>query len=191
MSDRVEWLEEWCPTCRSAPGNRCRQWRGALRGRHEPIAHLHVARGWRTRRCPTCKAPEGERCRTPSGREASRVHASRLRPGPRELLARSAVWEELERRGVRLAVVPFVGRAGRGGEIDAIKISKDDADGRADSAFGFRDALALALEAPVWDRYGMFAGQPWIRGEVIWTTDERLVVISGRRGDSRFEEIVP
>lgn len=24
MSDRSLWLEEWCPTCRVAPGARCR-----------------------------------------------------------------------------------------------------------------------------------------------------------------------
>jgi hypothetical protein len=53
-----------------------------------------------------------------------------------------------------------------------------------------RDELAYALEAPVWERYGMFAGQPAIRADVIWTFSNREVVIVGRRGDTRFEEAV-
>ena len=53
-----------------------------------------------------------------------------------------------------------------------------------------RDELTYALEAPVWDRFGAFAGQPLIRGEVIWTAEGRSVVIAGTRGDERFEETV-
>jgi hypothetical protein len=49
----------------------------------------------------------GDPCHTPSGREASQPHTARLRPGRRELAARQAVWEELERRGATVAVVPF------------------------------------------------------------------------------------
>jgi hypothetical protein len=52
------------------------------------------------------------------------------------------------------------------------------------------DELANALGAPVWGRFGTFAGQPFVRADVIWTLDDRSVVISGRRGDRRFEEIV-
>ena len=53
-----------------------------------------------------------------------------------------------------------------------------------------RDELAYALEAPVWDRFGSFAGQPSVRGEVIWTGADRTVVIVGTRGDRPFEENV-
>jgi hypothetical protein len=53
-----------------------------------------------------------------------------------------------------------------------------------------RDELCYALEAPVWDRFGTFAGQPLISGFVTWTASDRLVVMSGRRGHERFEEIV-
>ena len=51
-----------------------------------------------------------------------------------------------------------------------------------------RDELGYALEAPVWDRFGSFAGQPFVRGEVIWTGGDRSVVIAGTRGDRPFEE---
>jgi len=51
-----------------------------------------------------------------------------------------------------------------------------------------RDELACALEEPVWDRFGLFAGQPLIRGEVIWTVEDRSVVIVGTRGAERFAE---
>ena len=115
MSDRALWLDEWCPTCRAAPGARCRlPWSSSDT---KPSA-LHIARGWRARPCPTCKALPGEPCRTPSGREASRIHEARLRPGRHELLARDDVWAELERRGATIATVPFSGRAGRGGSVD-------------------------------------------------------------------------
>lgn len=59
-------------------------------------------------------------CRTPSGREASRTHEARLRPGRRELLSSDAVWRELEARGATIATVPFSGRAGQGGRIDRV-----------------------------------------------------------------------
>jgi hypothetical protein len=42
----------------------------------------------------------------------------------------------------------------------------------------------------VWERFGTFAGHPLIRGEVVWSAEDRSVVISGRRGDRRLEEIV-
>jgi len=52
------------------------------------------------------------------------------------------------------------------------------------------DELCYALEAPIWDRFGSFAGQPLISGTVIWTAANRRVVIEGRRGDTCFEELV-
>ena len=51
-----------------------------------------------------------------------------------------------------------------------------------------RDELALALEGPVWDRFGEFAGYPWIRGTVTWTVADRCILIAGQRGDEPFEE---
>ncbi|MGA2014861.1 MAG: hypothetical protein ABSH51_30635 [Solirubrobacteraceae bacterium] len=69
--------------------------------------------GWRARRCPTCRALPGGPSRTPSGREASNIHEARLRPGRGELVVGTAVWEELDRRGITLALVAFTGRAGR------------------------------------------------------------------------------
>lgn len=53
-----------------------------------------------------------------------------------------------------------------------------------------RDELCYALEAPVPDRFGSFAGQPQIPGKVTWTAANRRVLIEGRRGDERFEELV-
>lgn len=41
---------------------------------------------------------------------------------------------------------------------------------------------------PVWDRYAGFAGHPWIRGTVVWSTIDRSVVIAGERGGDPFEE---
>lgn len=131
-------------------------------------------------------------CSTPSGREASGIHEARLRPGGHELVSVADVWTELEHRGAAIAVVPFWGRAGRGGETDRIRLSRVDGDQLVDveSWTGGRDELTYALEAPVWHRYGLFAGQPLIRGDVIWTVEDRAVVIVGRRGEKRFQEAV-
>jgi hypothetical protein len=149
-----------------------------------PVAGLSVrvrhARPW-----------PGERCSTPTGREASRVHTARLRPARRELVWRSAVWEELERRRATIAAVPFWGRAGSGGRTDTIKLLRLEDEELVDvERWTSRDELCYALEAPVWERFGTFVGHPLIRGEVIWCAEDRTVVISGRRGDRRFEEIV-
>ena len=193
MSCRRDWLERWCPECRAAPGARCREWRwGRGSGaRSVPLPRLHVARGWLSRPCPSCRARAGEPCRTPSGREASRVHTARLRPSRSELAWWLDVIAELERRGAVVAVVPFAGRAGRGGETGVIRLSRVDGDEFVDvERWTGRDELCYALEAPVWDRFGTFAGQPAISGEVIWTVEDRRVVITGRRGDRRFEEVV-
>ena len=68
-------------------------------------------------------------------------------------MARSSVWEELERRGATVAVVPFSGRAGRGGDAGTIVLSRIDGDHLVDvERWTGRDELAHALEAPIWDR---------------------------------------
>jgi hypothetical protein len=106
-------------------------------------------------------------------------------------VAYSSVWEELERRGATIAIVPFSGRAGRGGEVGTIVLSRIDEREVVDvERWTGRDELAHALEAPIWDRYGSFAGQPSISGTVTWTLADRLVVIAGKRGDKVFEELV-
>ena len=189
MSDHRAWLADWCPYCAVPPAARCRRWRRT--SRHDPPAPLHVARGWRARRCPTCKATPGDFCRTPSGRQAPRPHTTRLTPGAGELLSRQAIWHELERRGATAAAVSFSGKAGRGGSITTITLDRVDGQEPVAIEWWERDELAYALEGPVWDRFGGFAGQPAVRGTVRWTVADQLVVISGRRGDQGFEEVVP
>ena len=188
MSDQRAWLEQWCPECHAAPGARCCRWRFG-RGARDAAAHLHVARGWLKRRCPTCKAPPGERCSTPTGREASRVHLARLRPGRGELVWRPDVWKELERRGADMAIVPFSGRPGAGGQTDTITLLRLSGDALVEvERWSFRDELCYALEAPVWDRFGTFVGHPHIRGRSCGrrrsSVDDR-----GTRGERTFEEL--
>lgn len=193
MSSRRVWLEEPCPRSGAAVGARCCEWRWGPRtcaARCTPLSRLHVARGWRGRACRTCKAPPDEACTTSSGRAASHIHAARLCSGQHELLGRDAAWNELKRRGASL-VVPFSGRAGGGGYTDPIRLSRIEEGQLVDvERWPSRDELMYVLEAPVWDRYGFFAGQPWIRGDVIWTLEDSRVVIAGTRGDARFEEDV-
>lgn len=102
-----------------------------------------------------------------------------------------AVWEELGRRGATAAVVPYWGRAGRGGQTEVIKLLRLEGEQLIEvERWTGRDELCFALEAPVWDRFGSFVGQPAVVGEVIWTVEDRRVLITGRRGDRSFEEVV-
>jgi hypothetical protein len=191
VSDRRAWLDQWCPQCSAAPGARCRQSEYGSPNRPSQAQALHIARGWRERACPTCKALSEEPCCTPSGREASQPHTARLRAGRRELATRQAVWEDLQRRGAMVAVVPFSGRAGRGGATGAVTLSHLEGQDLVDAErCRGRDELALALEGPVWDRYASFAGHPWIRGTVTWTLAERCIVIAGQRGGEAFKEVL-
>ena len=99
------------------------------------------------------------------------------------------MWEELERRGATIAVVPFSGRAGEGGRTGTITLSRLEGDQLVDvERWSGRDELALALEGPVWDRYGAFVGHPRIRGTVTWMVAERCILIAGQRGGEAFEE---
>jgi hypothetical protein len=109
-----------------------------------------------------------------------------LRPGRSELLVDAAVWEALERRG---ATVSFTGWAGEGGTIVAIVLGSLHGDELVDvDRWIGREELAYALATPLWDRFGLFAGQPRTVGTVTWTAADRSVVITGRRGGERFEE---
>jgi hypothetical protein len=101
------------------------------------------------------------------------------------------VWEELERRGATLAVVPFSGRAGGGGRTGTITLSRLEGDELIDvERWSARDELALGLEGPGWDRYGEFAGHPWIHGTVTWTIADRCILIAGQRDGEAFEEAI-
>ncbi len=101
------------------------------------------------------------------------------------------MWEEFERRGVTIALVPFSGRAGEGGRTGRIVLSRVEGDQLVGvERWTGRDELAYALEAPVWDRYGSFAGHPRIRATVTWTLPDRSIVIAGARGGERFEEVI-
>ena len=101
------------------------------------------------------------------------------------------MWEELERRGATVAVVPFWGRAGHGGRTERIDLLRVECGRLVEvERWTSRDELRYALEAPVWERFGTFAGLSLTRGEVIWTAADRLVLIRGRRGEREFEEFV-
>jgi hypothetical protein len=87
------------------------------------------------------------------------------------------------------AVVAFSGRASAGGTTGTITLNYSPGDELVDvERWRGPDELALALEGPVWDRYGQFAGQPLICGTVTWVVADRCVLITGRRGAEAFEE---
>lgn len=139
VSDRALRLHEWCPTCRAAPGARCRM---PSFSRTSPPTPLHVARGWRARTCPTCKAPGGSMPH-PSGRQASHMHQARLDQGGTSSMPSDSVWQELKARSVTTASVPSSGRAGRGGHVDRITVSRLDDDKLDVQRWTSRDELAM------------------------------------------------
>ena len=185
MSDRRLWLAEPCPTCRAGPGLRCQTSRYGGR----PYRVLHGARGWRQRSCPTCKAQPGELCRTPTGRQAGQPHIARLRYGRGELFAEEDVWQELERWGASAALVRFSGGGGSLGSIAAVTL--EDADKKELARWGQgEEELPEALAAAIWGRYALFRGHPRITGLVMWDVHERQVIVAGKRGGQKFDEVL-
>lgn len=101
------------------------------------------------------------------------------------------MWEELGRREATVAIVPFWGHAGRGGHTDTITLLRLAGEELAEvERWTGRDELCRALEAPVWERFGTFVGHPLVRGEVIWTANDRCVAIRGKRGERSFQELL-
>lgn len=81
-------LRRQCPRCGAAPKVMCRDTRS--RAKRKPAAErVHVARHWLDCSCPACRAAPGEPCRTPSGAQATMIHAARLRPSKAESDARA------------------------------------------------------------------------------------------------------
>jgi hypothetical protein len=86
--------------------------------------------------------------------------------------------------------VPFSGRASSGGQTDTITLLRVEGDELTEvERRTSRDEPCHALEAPVWDRFGTFAGHPRVAGEVVWFAEDRRVLIRGRGGHSQFEEL--
>jgi hypothetical protein len=186
VSDRRLWLTERCPACEAQPGVRCRERSSA---RRTPPARLvlHAARGFRLRPCPACKARPGEPCFTPRGRPVARPHTARLHLARGELHALDDVWRALERSGAQLAVVRFTGGGGRQGTLDSVSTH---AAGRELARWwsAGESALAGALAAPVWGRYGTFRGQPPIAATLQWHAADRSLLLAGTRASERFEQ---
>ena len=185
MSDRQLWLQEPCPTCAARGGLRCQ----TSRYRGKPLGVQHAARGWRQRACPTCKAQPGELCKTPTGRRAAQPHTVRVHPGRRELFAEPGVWEELERWEAATALVRFSGGGSSHGSIAAVTL--EDAKGRTLARWQSGEGeLPEALAAPIWGRYGLFRGHPRITGIVMWDAQQRQVLVAGKRGREKLDEVL-
>jgi hypothetical protein len=101
------------------------------------------------------------------------------------------VWEELEWRGVEIAVGRFSRRAGRAGEVAEVVFGQVDGDELAEAERqSVYDGLAHALAGPIWDRFATFTGQPRSAGH---SPRRRLTggMSAGQRGGQRFEAVPP
>ena len=186
--DRRLWLEERCPRCGAAAGERCRPRAKRRAASSEPL--LHLARGWRHRRCPICNAAPGGPCVSPGGRTASRPHAARLGPARRELARAETIWQALERIAASVALVHFTAAAG-GGQRATVEVVATAADGIELRRWQPGESeLADALAAPVWAHYGTFRRQPPITGTLRYNVAERSVTLAGRRGSQPFTKTI-
>jgi len=183
--DRQLWLSEPCPSCGAWSGQRCQ----TSRFSGKPAGLLHLARGWRQRLCPVCKAKPGELCGTPTGRRAGRPHTARLGRARLELLVDEQVWQELGRWGADVALVRFSGGGGNPGSIGAVTL---EAAGERELARweNGEGELPEALAAPIWGRYGLFRGHPRITGIVMWDAQQRQVLVAGKRGREKLDEVL-
>jgi hypothetical protein len=108
-----------------------------------------------------------------------------LRLGRNELADAAAS----EVRSATVATVSFTWRAGEGGRVLAIALSRLSGGELVDvERWIEHEELAYSLAAPLWDRFGLFAGQPRIVATVKWTAADRSVVIAVRHGGERFGE---
>lgn len=114
------------------------------------LARLQIARGWRGRGCPTCKAPPGEGCTTPSGREASHIHAARLRPG----VAVNLLSTFGDERAVEQALFgSFAVRVPIGGDASSAEMF------RQQDGFWMRDGQPLATRVSVLESPALSSGR--------------------------------
>lgn len=100
-------------------------------------------------------------------------------------MTRDEAWTALTLRGVDYAVVQFSGGNDEGG-ADAITLTRQEGDTLVKVAElrGWSDvdrdspedeALGDALEGPVRDSYGGFAGEFWVNGTVTWDVTKREI----------------
>jgi hypothetical protein len=103
------------------------------------------------------------------------------------------VWEELEQRGATIATMPFSGRAGIGGMVGTIALSRIEGSELVDvergPAAGTSSRTRSRRPRGI-DTVGSPAGRPWIRGTVTWLLTDRSVVIVGKCAGEAFEETV-
>ena len=191
MSDRLAWLEQWCPECHAAPGARCTRWRsgrGAAAGRS--WSHISTS------------LAAGSSVRVRRARQGRRALRDADRPGgfarPRGATAAGAVRAGRGGRrsgrswsaGVRPSpIVPFSGRAGVGRRTDTITLLRPEGEElvEVERWTGSRRALSRARGARLGSLRHLRRASAG-RGEVIWSAEDRCVVIRGTRGERPFEE---
>ena len=154
-------------------------------------------RGWRCTPLAASGSGRAQRAR-PGWASRASPRAGGRQPGrtPRvftspavSLHAAEDVWRALEPSGAQLALVRFTRGGGRQGTLESVSI---EAAGRELARWwsAGESALAGALAAPVWGRYGAFKGQPRIAATLQWSVPERSLMLAGARGAERFEEIL-
>lgn len=113
---------------------------------------------------------------------------------------RNQVFEKLKELGATKAIVAFSGGNDEGGVDDIYLYNNDQQIShqfgswytghtwgyREDGSYGVlpdkeeADALAVALVAPVDERYATFAGEFYVHGEVVWDVEQKTVYMKGQ-----------
>jgi hypothetical protein len=106
-----------------------------------------------------------------------------------EELNQKEVLALLKKKGIEKVTVKFSGGHDSGGtdgiEFEVLGETVQWTEKEVDT---IRVGLFDALEAPVWDRYGSFAGEFNVYGEVVWDVKEEKVHIRGSEEVCNTEE---
>src|SRR5947209_2032334 len=131
------------------------------------------------------------------------LHAPRPPPSPSPQrppapsageLVRSEAWEELERRGANIAILPFSGKQRTGASFGPVRLEHLE-NGRLTEIETWSeqrsgDPLIEALKAPDVARFAGFLGQAPVRATLSWSLPDRRITVIGRRGGDPFEEVI-
>lgn len=94
------------------------------------------------------------------------------------------IFDELSKKNINKAVVYFNGGDDDGG-VSGIRYFYEDG-----SAIDLNDTdnLYEKLSEPIYDKYGSFAGEFYVSGDLIYDVKKRKIVWGNEDYESRFEE---
>lgn len=110
-------------------------------------------------------------------------------------MSKNEAFSLLRQRGASRAVVTFAGGNDEG-DVEGIVLLIGDEEVRLEPYYGDGEGeltddqqLAELLAAPVWERYGSFAGDFYVYGNVTYDVEKQTVVMSKDESAYQHEDI--